>query len=58
MEKPVENSNSVSSGRTSRFGSTLTMKGKVVTTDESKLVDKQKLDLALMSALLKSSDTV
>lgn len=58
MEKPVDNSNSVSCGRTSRFGSKLTMQGKIATTDESKLVDKQKLDLALMSALLKSSDPV
>lgn len=58
MEKPVDNSNSVSCGRTSRFGSKLTMKGKVVTTDKSKLVDKEKLDLTLMSALLKSADTV
>jgi hypothetical protein len=57
MDKPlVTDETTVVESRKSRFGSTLTMKGKVINTDTSKITDEQLVELALMAALVKQAD--
>jgi len=56
MEKPVAVDESAVETRKSRFGSTLTLKGKVHNTDTSKVSDDELLHLALMAALVKQAD--
>jgi len=55
MDKPlVIDENVIAESRKSRFGSTLTMKGKVPNTEASKLSDQEMVDMALMAALKQS----
>lgn len=55
MDKPlVIDDTVVAESRKSRFGSTLTMKGKVPNTETSKLSDQELVDMALMAALKQS----
>lgn len=56
MEKPVTVDESAVEPRKSYFGSTLTMKGKVLNTDTSKVTDDELLHIALMAALVKDAD--
>lgn len=57
MDKPlVIDETVVTESRKSRFGSTLTMKGKVLNTDTSKVSDQELVEIALMAALVKQAD--
>lgn len=56
MDKPLVDETVATESRKSRFGSTLTMKGKVINTDTSKITDEKLVELALMAALVKQAD--